>query len=112
MMLTFQGEGAQQLQETAKAIEEWPVYKTSDPSVAQAVGVSHPPGFIVGTNFDYNGGKFVAVSGEGHRALEGSQPLRERLLNFVRTEQLPPYLPYSSATNERVFGMPRQVSIK
>lgn len=107
--IMLQSQELEVLLEVAKAIEEWPVYYTSNAEVATALGLTACSSYIVGTRFDLNKGAFVSVSSEGHEAFEEDRSLKESLLRFLKTEQLPPYLPYSSTTNQRVFAMDRQV---
>lgn len=68
------------------------------------------PGFAVGTNFGPPFEGFRAVSWASHPAFQSSKGLHEQLLDFVTAEQLPPYLPYDSGTNARIFALPFQVS--
>ena len=97
--------------EAAGTIDEWPVYKTLNAEVAEALGLSDKPSFAVGTSFEFNKGLFKSVTSEGHKAFDSGLSLKESILTFLKTEQLPPYLPYSSATNARVFAMERQASL-
>lgn len=97
------------LKEAARAIEEWPVYVTCNAQVARACSLEECDSYAVGTSFDCNGRQFIPVPSSGHKAFTEGSNLTAQLLNFVKTEQLPPYLPYSSSTNERIFAMDRQV---
>ena len=105
---SLQSKGLEAFREAARAVEEWPVYKTSSPEIAAALGMSHSPGFAVGTTFGFNKGVFKSVTSLGHKAFSGGLPTKEGILTFLKIEQLPPYLPYSTATNGRVFAMERQ----
>ncbi len=79
--------------------------------MAAALGISDAPGFAVGTSFEFDQGVFKAVASQKHPAFSSGLPLKEGLLSFLKTEQLPPYLPYTTATNERVFAMERQARL-
>lgn len=110
-LIVVQSKELEAFTEAAKAIEEWPVYKSSSPEIATALGISNSPGFAVGTSFEFNKGVFRSVPSLGHKAFSSGLPLKESILTFLKTEQLPPYLPYSTATNGRVFAMERQARL-
>ena len=108
-LFLLQGDEFGAFQEAAKQVDEWPVFKTSSREVAGALGLDSCPSYTIGTSFEYNSGAFVSVSSKGHAAFSRGLPLAASLLRFLQTEQLPPYLPYSSVTNERIFALDRQV---
>jgi len=81
------------------------------PEIAGALGLESAPGYAVGTSFEANGKAFKAVTSPGHPAFANSDFLKNQILAFLKAEELPPFLPYSSATNERIFAVERQVGV-
>ena len=109
-MLTLQGPEYEAFLAAARAVEDWPVYQTSSQAVADALGLAERFAFAVGTNFLHANSGFQAVTSVGHPAFDGDAELSSQILEFLKIEQLPPYLPYTSSSNSRVFALEQQVA--
>jgi len=105
----FQGNAYDHFQAAALEVTPWPTFQTQSPEIAGALGLESAPGYAVGTSFEANGKAFKAVTSPGHPAFANSDFLKNQILAFLKAEELPPFLPYSSATNERIFAVERQV---
>ena len=109
VMLTLQGPDYEAFLTAARAVEDWPIYQTSSQAVANALGLSGNFAFAVGTTFLHASSGFQAVTSIGHPVFKGDTELSSQILEFLKIEQLPPYLPYTSSSNSRVFALEQQV---
>ncbi len=98
----FEGEEHDAFEALAAKTDEASFYKTSDATVAKALGIAKAPGFAIGRNYPDFG--FEVVSGDKHTTMSGKTPLAERLVAFLTAEKLPAFINFSPATANKIFG--------
>lgn len=98
----FEGDDHEAFEALASKTDDASFFKTSDATIAKALGIAKAPGFAIGRNYPDFG--FESVSGDKHSALSGKEPLSERLTAFLSAEKLPAFITFSPATANKIFG--------